>query len=724
MKGKLPSREQKYSLVDSLFTAKPLGIFRKDELSAGETPQLSTWANLHAKELKLILTHPPANGFEEMIQWTEQGKLWKFPINNEQGLEEEAQLFQRCLIKVLNIELWKLYLNYIKETKSALPNYREKMGQAYDFTLEKVGLDIQSYSIWNDYVSFLRSVEAVGSYAENQRIAAVRKVYQRAIVSPMINVEQLWKDYIAYESSINTMIAEKMQQERSRDYMNARRVAKEMEVITRGLNKSMPSTPPTTNPEQIKQVELWKKYLTWEKSNPLRTEDHNLITKRVMFAYEQCLLCLGHHPHVWYEAALFLQISSKTLSDKADVNGAKNLAEEVASMYERAINGPLQHNPLLYFAYSDFEESRMKYDKVHQIYSALLEQADVDSTLGYIQYMRFARRAEGIKSARAVFKRARQDNRCQSHVFIAAALMEYYCTKDRNIAFKIFELGLKKFKNQSEYLLAYVDFLTHLNEDNNTRVLFERILTSGSLSAENSLEIWNKFLEFESSIGDLSSVLKVEKRRNAILERVKELDSYETALIIDRYRFGNLYPCSPADLRALGYDEVEDSTQPTQKSLVKETGLPMKPKEADYDSTLYKPDFSQMVPFKPKVQWIPGEHIAPGGSFPLPPAAAQLNGAIPPPNCFQGPFVAVDMLMEVLKHMQIPEAGGPVEPSENLHLFELSRSVHWVSKDGHNESGRKKRPLVEEVEEEDGGAPHSGPPPNDIYRRRQQKRVN
>jgi cleavage stimulation factor subunit 3 len=134
--------------------------------------------------------------------------------------------------------------------------------------------------------------------------------------------------------------------------------------------------------------------------------------------------------------------------------------------------------------------------------------------------MRFARRAEGIKSARLVFKRSRQDPRCSSHVFVAAALMEYYCTKDKNIAFKIFDLGLKRFKHQPDYLLAYVEFLTQLNEDNNTRVLFERILSSGSLTSENSLEIWNRFLEFESSIGDLSSVIKVEKRRNAVLDKV------------------------------------------------------------------------------------------------------------------------------------------------------------------------------------------------------------
>lgn len=34
------------------------------------------------------------------------------------------QLFQRCLIKVLNIDLWKCYLNYVRDTKGKLPSFR------------------------------------------------------------------------------------------------------------------------------------------------------------------------------------------------------------------------------------------------------------------------------------------------------------------------------------------------------------------------------------------------------------------------------------------------------------------------------------------------------------------------------------------------------------------------------------------------------------------------
>ena len=35
---------------------------------------------------------------------------------------------------------------------------REKMIQAYDFALNKIGLDVYAYTIYNDYIGFLRAV--------------------------------------------------------------------------------------------------------------------------------------------------------------------------------------------------------------------------------------------------------------------------------------------------------------------------------------------------------------------------------------------------------------------------------------------------------------------------------------------------------------------------------------------------------------------------------------
>lgn len=134
--------------------------------------------------------------------------------------------------------------------------FREKLAQAYDFALEKIGMDLHSFSIWSDYIQFLKSFEPIGSFAENQKITAIRKVYQKAVLTPIIGIEVLWKEYIQFEHNINPVISEKMSLERSRDYMNARRVAKELENVTKGLNRNLPAVPPTLTKEEFKQVNL------------------------------------------------------------------------------------------------------------------------------------------------------------------------------------------------------------------------------------------------------------------------------------------------------------------------------------------------------------------------------------------------------------------------------------------------------------------------------------
>lgn len=139
---------------------------------------------------------------------------------------------------------------------------REKLAQAYDFALEKIGMDLHSYSIWSDYIQFLKSFEPIGSFAENQKITAIRKVYQKAVLTPIIGIEHLWKEYIQFEHNINPVISEKMSLERSRDYMNARRVAKELENVTKGLNRNLPAIPPTLTKEEFKQVSPLISYIS------------------------------------------------------------------------------------------------------------------------------------------------------------------------------------------------------------------------------------------------------------------------------------------------------------------------------------------------------------------------------------------------------------------------------------------------------------------------------
>ncbi|KAI9542708.1 Cleavage stimulation factor subunit 3 [Dissostichus eleginoides] len=697
---------------------------KKAEKKLEENPyDLDAWSIL-IREAQNQPIDKARKTYERLVtQFPSSGRFWKLFIEAEikaKNYDKVEKLFQRCLMKVLHIDLWKCYLSYVRETKGKLPTYKEKMAQAYDFALDKIGMEIMSYQIWVDYINFLKGVEAVGSYAENQRITAVRRVYQRGCVNPMINIEQLWRDYSKYEEGINVHLAKKMIEDRSRDYMNARRVAKEYETVMKGLDRNAPSVPPQNSPQESQQVDMWKKYIQWEKSNPLRTEDQTLITKRVMFAYEQCLLVLGHHPDVWYEAAQYLEQSSKLLAEKGDMNNSKLFSDEAANIYERAIGTLLKKNMLLYFAFADYEESRMKYEKVHGIYNKLVAIEDIDPTLVYIQYMKFARRAEGIKSGRTIFKKAREDLRTRHHVYVTAALMEYYCSKDKSVAFKIFELGLKKYGDIPEYILAYIDYLSHLNEDNNTRVLFERVLTSGSLSAEKSGEIWARFLAFESNIGDLASILKVERRRFTAFK--DEYEGKETALLVDRYKFMDLYPCSASELKALGYKDV---SRAKLAALLPETvvtpSTPAQKDDADRKPEYPKPDTNQMIPFQPR-------HLArtsrftpcPRRSFPNPPAAVVLMKLLPPPTCFTGPFVQVDEMMELFRRCTLPET---VEAAVELITGKQpdAGGEGNGSMENHAVAKSLKRPNADSDEEDDKGA--VAPPIHDIYRARQQKRI-
>lgn len=85
--------------------------------------------------------------------------------------------------------------------------------------------------------------------------------------------------------------------------------------------------------------------------------------------------------------------------------------------------------------------------------------------------MRFCRRAEGLKSYRTCFAKARKDKWTTWEVYEAGALMEYHSNKATDVANRIFEKGLEFFGSEVEFVLRYLGFLISIN-DENSRVGF------------------------------------------------------------------------------------------------------------------------------------------------------------------------------------------------------------------------------------------------------------
>ncbi|NWT39509.1 RT31 protein, partial [Chroicocephalus maculipennis] len=87
----------------SLKVGRRLNIFTKasketeNALKTVSSPTI--WDLEFAKEIAAITAQPPRNGFEEMIQWTKEGILWEFPIDNEAGMEDDAEFHEHIFLE-------------------------------------------------------------------------------------------------------------------------------------------------------------------------------------------------------------------------------------------------------------------------------------------------------------------------------------------------------------------------------------------------------------------------------------------------------------------------------------------------------------------------------------------------------------------------------------------------------------------------------------------------
>lgn len=64
------------------------------------TQESPLWKDYEHLELESLFESPSLNGFDEMIKLTNQGKMWKFPIDNEQGKFKKFKYGSFRLLKI------------------------------------------------------------------------------------------------------------------------------------------------------------------------------------------------------------------------------------------------------------------------------------------------------------------------------------------------------------------------------------------------------------------------------------------------------------------------------------------------------------------------------------------------------------------------------------------------------------------------------------------------
>lgn len=213
----------------------------------------------------------------------------------------------------------------------------------------------------------------------------VRRVYHRALGTPLEGIETLWHQYDAYENALNRVTAKKMLSDKSSAYMAARQAAKELATILGegglgdgsgsggGGNLLPPSSlssewalPPPADASLAAAIYgHWLRWIRWERANPLGlVEGSPALNQRIQYAYKVSLgVSLRHYPEMWFDYARWLLLASTvTASTSGTVPGTGQagkrsaLAEEAEITLRTAVQ-VLPHDLLVNFALADLLES-------------------------------------------------------------------------------------------------------------------------------------------------------------------------------------------------------------------------------------------------------------------------------------------------------------------------------------------------------------------------------
>ncbi|THU88298.1 Suf-domain-containing protein [Dendrothele bispora CBS 962.96] len=363
--------------------------------------------------------------------------------------DQVEHLFERFFKGPKSVELLRFYLSYIRRKTSATDTIRK----AYEFVLSRVGHERDSGDIWASYITFLNA-------------------------------------------------------ERPLHYL---------------------PTLPTFTPSERQLVGKWKAYLKWEESDPLGLQETEtaLLHSRISRAYQKAVVQMRYFPEIWFMAYTRMN----------------NIGRHHEAI--QILKTGMDANPasfVLNFAHIDLLESKREFQEVHNAFDRFLdvlrknleivhkeastasvhEPSDSDTEPGelmqrkqeyglvWIMYLRFGRRAEGVQTARMIFAKARQCKFTPWQVYEAAASTEYHCFGEKEVAIKIFNLGMKLYSDDMDFVLKYFRFLISLNDENNAQALFEGVVSA--CPPEHSKILWQHWSSYQYQYGTFEATQKLEKR--------------------------------------------------------------------------------------------------------------------------------------------------------------------------------------------------------------------
>lgn len=472
-------------------------------------------------------------------------RQWSSYVNfelNRADFQRVVDLFAKCLPITSDVDLCRTYVLYVRRVNDVITGgekARSTVVLAFDFAVNKCGIDIDSSDLWNDYLDFFKTWTPGTSWEQQQKNDLIRKLYRRCLVIPNARIESMWSDYTKWENEVSTPNnASKNIADLSTEYMEARSWNTEWKNVTSNLiRRRLVPVSAVDDPNDIVkgQLEAWLNWLEFEKKNGLNLNEQDL-QHRIDYVFKRAVTILPFVPEVWFRYNKFLlqenedankshcielltdgirlnpksfllcfQLAElyerdgtfpkaqevydssikvfvqkhsavKSKIDQINENSAKRAGLEMSTKKENEENG----------GNSDSDDDTPEQPVVQysesealQIFSleSQLHELNKSVTFLYIKLMALCKRSQGIKEVRAVFKQRKNFKSLAYEFYVENALIEYY-SDNKKIADKVFDLAMKSFSSNGGFLYAYLDYLILTNSIESIKVFFEMALTN------------------------------------------------------------------------------------------------------------------------------------------------------------------------------------------------------------------------------------------------------
>jgi len=468
-----------------------------------------------------------------------------------------------------SVDLWFVYIRKVNRDASrkaaALSSderqqsVRKAMLEAYDKAVDYAGSRHRNHELWKNFLTYVRSWRPDGDHAlAQEQMLQLRRVFQKLVVHPMTGLDQLWAEYEGFERAQNEALAAALIAEWSPKYTHARTIYLERNRVYNAdtLQVGRLATPPAEDDvgrkEENQLLTAWKTCCAYERTNPERLTLAELPARlRMIFREMACVLT--RHPESWsmwstWEHTLGAVDSTKKAISVLDI-GQSHIPDCTLIAHARAgLHLSLEDHMASLAVWETFLKAN-------------------PNTLAYVLYQKLVRKYKGIDDARAVFSQARRRlrsseamvaksateedggdegmelangddpsywtvtnrlhpsigntngdklkvgrsdsvNQVTWHLYAAHADIEHRLNKQRDVAGRVYELGLRKhssFLTKPSYVIRYAQLLLELDDIVNLRALLTRAISAchGEQNEGPLAAMWDMKLYFESLVGGL-----------------------------------------------------------------------------------------------------------------------------------------------------------------------------------------------------------------------------